>query len=109
MSSGARCSSSSRTTGYFFGEHRLAEGKVFPYEEALHLPLVSGCRRRYRGRRAARQPDAEPTANIDIAPTLTQLAGASPCNPDVGCRTMDGRSLRPLLEGTGRWPSNRGL
>jgi N-acetylglucosamine-6-sulfatase len=95
--------------GFFFGEHRLAAGKVFPYEEALHLPLVIRVPRRYRADAPRVDQTPEPTANIDIAPTLTQLAGASPCNPNVGCRTMDGRSLVPLLEGTGRWPSNRGL
>lgn len=95
--------------GFFFGEHRLAAGKVFPYQEALHLPLVIRVPRRYRDGAARVGTTAEPTANIDIAPTLVQLAGASPCVPAAGCRTMDGRSLVPLLEGVGRWPDHRGI
>jgi len=77
--------------------------------EALHLPLVMRVPRRYRdgARRVVRT--GRPAANIDLAPTLVQLAGASPCTPDAGCRTMDGRSLVPLLDGTGRWPTHRGL
>jgi N-acetylglucosamine-6-sulfatase len=95
--------------GFFFGEHRLGTGKVFPYEEALHLPLVIRVPRRYRDGAGRVEATAEPTANIDLAPTITQLAGASPCTPATGCRTMDGRSLVPLLDGTGPWPANRGL
>jgi N-acetylglucosamine-6-sulfatase len=95
--------------GFFFGEHRLAAGKVFPYEEALHLPLVIRVPRRYRDGAARVEQTAQPAANIDLAPTITQLAGASPCTPDAGCRTMDGRSLVPLLEGTRSWPLHRGL
>ena len=95
--------------GFFFGEHRLATGKVFPYEEALHLPLVIRVPRRYRDGAGRVEETAEPTANIDLAPTIVQLAGASPCTPGAGCRTMDGRSLVPLLKGARRWPRHRGL
>jgi arylsulfatase A-like enzyme len=48
-------------------------------------------------------------ANIDIAPTVLDLAGAEPCRLRHGCRTMDGRSLMPLLTDSGRWPGDRGL
>jgi N-acetylglucosamine-6-sulfatase len=95
--------------GYFYGEHRLAAGKVFPYEEALHLPLVMRVPRRYRDGASRVLHSAKPAGNIDLAPTILQLAGASPCVPDVGCRTMDGRSLMPVLERTGSWPRHRGL
>jgi arylsulfatase A-like enzyme len=95
--------------GFFFGEHRLATGKVFPYEEALHLPLVIRVPQRYRGGATRVDHSAEPTANIDLAPTILQLAGGSPCTPTLGCRTMDGRSLVPLLDRTGRWPRHRAL
>ena len=33
--------------GQFYGEHRLAKGKVLPYQEALHLPLVIKAPRSY--------------------------------------------------------------
>jgi N-acetylglucosamine-6-sulfatase len=95
--------------GFFFGEHRLAAGKVFPYEEALHLPLVIRVPGRYRDGAPRVGSTAEPTANIDLAPTIVQLTGASPCTPDAGCRTMDGRSLVPLLDGFGPWPRHRGI
>jgi arylsulfatase A-like enzyme len=94
--------------GFFFGEHRITSGKVLPYEEALHLPLVIRIPRRYRDGAPRVAQTSEPTANIDLAPTLVQLAGAAPCTPS-GCRTMDGRSLVPLLDDTGQWPAHRSL
>jgi len=68
--------------GYFYGEHRVASGKVFPYEPSIRVPLV------------VRGPGVEPgattdalVANVDLAPTILELAGARPL------RRMDGRSL----------------
>jgi arylsulfatase A-like enzyme len=50
-----------------------------------------------------------PVANIDIPPTILELAGASPCIPE-GCRTLDGRSLVPLAAaGAADWPFERAL
>jgi N-acetylglucosamine-6-sulfatase len=91
--------------GLFYGEHRLARGKVLPYDEALRLPLVIDLPRSYR---AIHSVD-EPVANIDLAPTILDLAHASPCPPTGACRTMDGRSLLPLLTGNGQWPQDRAL
>lgn len=96
--------------GQFYGEHRLAKGKVLPYQEALRLPLVIKAPRRYlNGARAVREV-RKPVANIDLAPTILRFAHAPPC-PGNGqaCRTMDGRSLKPLLQGSGDWPRHRGL
>jgi N-acetylglucosamine-6-sulfatase len=90
--------------GLFYGEHRLATGKVLPYDEALRLPFVIDL----PGRDAPGRVDA-PVGNIDIAPTILDLAHATPCPPTGECRTMDGRSLMPLLTGSGEWPSGRGL
>jgi arylsulfatase A-like enzyme len=95
--------------GQFYGEHRVRVGKVFPYEEALHLPLVMRVPKRYRDGARRLKHTAKPVANIDLAPTILRLAGASPCAPGEGCRTMDGRSLTPILKRTGRWPRGRGL
>lgn len=76
--------------GVLWGEHRQRGGmKASAYQEAVEVPLVV----RYdallapeqRGRRESR-----PVGNIDIAPTLTDLASAPR-------RSMEGRSLRPLL------------
>lgn len=68
--------------GFFRGQHRLARGKILPYEASARIPLV------------ARGPGIKPgsetselTANIDIAPTILELTGAQ------HSREIDGRSL----------------
>jgi N-acetylglucosamine-6-sulfatase len=72
--------------GYFHGEHRIPSSKYLVYEEAIRVPLV------VRGPGVARGATATAkVANIDLAPTIVELAGAVPG------RRMDGRSLRPLL------------
>jgi len=93
--------------GLFYGQHRITEGKVFPYEEAIHMPLVMRVPKRYRHGAARVDRSDELVANIDLAPTIVDLAHARPC-AHGRCRTMDGRSLMPLLSG-GKWPRNRML
>ena len=85
--------------GYFVGEHRIRRGKGLPYEEAIAQPLVMRVPSRYRGEGPLVQTVPEAVANIDLAPTLLDLAKADPCPPEGDCRTLDGRSLMPLLEG----------
>jgi arylsulfatase A-like enzyme len=95
--------------GLFEGEHRLAGGKRLPYREAVEVPFVA---RVPNGIAGGPVPGTinEPTANIDIAPTFLELAGAEPCRAPGDCRTMDGRSLVPLLQGDdSSWPNDRGL
>ena len=72
--------------GFFYGEHRLIGGKFLAYEPATHLPFL------IRGPhiRAGTQSN-ELAANIDIAPTILELAGVEPD------KSMDGRSLTPFL------------
>ncbi len=95
--------------GQFYGEHRIAKGKVLPYQEAVHLPLVIKSPHRYlNGRRPVRKV-RKPVGNIDLAPTILGFAHARPCPAAGPCRTMDGRSLKPLLKGSGNWPGHRGL
>ena len=72
--------------GFFFGEHRLTGGKFIAYEPATHLPLL------------IRGPGIKPgtatgelAANIDIAPTILELAGAG------ADKSIDGRSLVPFM------------
>jgi arylsulfatase A-like enzyme len=74
--------------GYLLGEHRLL-GKVWPYSESIRVPLVF----RLPGQAAAGRVDRHLALNIDLAPTLAELAGVSPSLPE------DGRSLVALLEG----------
>jgi len=76
--------------GYFHGEHRIPSSKYLVYDEAIRVPLV------VRGPRVARGATATArVANIDLAPTIVELTGATPG------RRMDGRSLRPLLADPG--------
>jgi N-acetylglucosamine-6-sulfatase len=94
--------------GVFFGEHRIAGGKLYPYEEADRTPLYVRLPSRYRNGRVARV--AQPVANIDLAPTILALAHAHPCRARGHCRVMDGRSLLPLLRGRNpRWAAERPL
>ena len=76
--------------GYFLGERGYA-GKWLPYDLSIRVPLVI-YDPRGDGRLRGSTP-ALPVLNIDIAPTLLDLAGvAVPA-------TMQGRSLVPLLAG----------
>jgi arylsulfatase A-like enzyme len=75
--------------GFLWGEHRLM-GKVWPYEESIRVPLV------------IRPPGNNPTRmvrqiarNIDVAPTIADLAGVAPTP------SPDGISLVPLLGDAG--------
>ncbi len=72
--------------GFFYGEHRLTGGKFLAYEPSTHLPLLM------------RGPGIKPgtstgelAANIDIAPTILELAHATPD------KSIDGRSLVPYF------------
>lgn len=75
--------------GIVLGEHRIFGAKYLPYEPAIRVPLV------------IRGPGVEQGAttsalvsNVDLAPTIVELAGAEPP------RAFDGRSLVGLLTGT---------
>ncbi|MBV6402726.1 MAG: Choline-sulfatase [Anaerolineales bacterium] len=76
--------------GFHLGQHRLNAGKGTLFEEDIHVPF------------AIRGPGIVPgsvvrgylAGNVDIAPTLADLAGVVP--PDY----IDGRSLMPLFHGT---------
>lgn len=72
--------------GFFYGEHRLIGGKFLAYEPATHLPFL------IRG--PGIKPDTstgELASNIDIAPTILDLAGVEPD------KSVDGRSMVPYL------------
>ena len=73
--------------GFLWGEHRLG-GKVWPYQESTHVPLI------------VRAPwtttparNNQPVLNVDLAPTISELAGIKPGLPE------DGRSIVPFLHG----------
>jgi N-acetylglucosamine-6-sulfatase len=73
--------------GFLWGEHRLG-GKVWPYEESTHVPLI--IRTPWT---TSAERNSQPVLNIDFAPTISALAGIKPGLPE------DGRSLVPFLHG----------
>ena len=96
--------------GYFFGEHRIVQGKSLPYEPALQVPFAIRVPAAYLDGHAKRR-STQVVSNVDVAPTLLDYAGgARPCRGGGRCRVVDGRSLRPLLSrGGGPWPAKRGV
>jgi len=95
--------------GYFSGEHRLFKGKGLPYEEAVRVPAMIRVPAAYLGGVAAPHELESATANIDLAPTILDLAGADPCTDQGRCRMPDGRSLLPVLEDPDAWPRDRAI
>jgi arylsulfatase A-like enzyme len=83
--------------GFFLGEHGLFD-KRFMYEESLRIPLLI----RYPRQIKAGSVNKDIIKNCDFAETFIDYAGA-PIPDD-----MQGRSLRPLLEGKtpGDWPQS---
>jgi N-acetylglucosamine-6-sulfatase len=72
--------------GFFYGEHRLTGGKFLAYEPSTHLPFL------------IRGPGIKPgtatgelAANVDVAPTVLELAGVTPD------KSVDGTSLVPFF------------
>jgi arylsulfatase A-like enzyme len=92
--------------GFFFGEHRVPNGKGLAYEPALRVPFAI---REPGGRAAAPTKVADVVSNQDITSTILAYANAQPCPTAGDCRQLDGRSLLPLLDGSGDWPQDRGV
>lgn len=93
--------------GFHYGEHRLQLDKHYPYEESVRVPLAV---RLPASKGSRRQPatSSAPVANIDLAPTVLELAEAEPCLP-ARCRTMDGRSFVAEAAGGSEIPPGRGI
>ncbi len=72
--------------GFFLGEHGLFD-KRYMYEESLRSPLII----RYPDRIKPESICNELVQNLDIAPTILEMAGAE--IPD----DMQGQSLRPTI------------
>jgi N-acetylglucosamine-6-sulfatase len=95
--------------GYLLGQHRET-AKVVPYEKSLHTPLVVRVPPQFRGEDGAPPALDSTVANVDLAPTILELAGAEPCRAADACRVLDGRSLLPAIQSDGRdWPGHRGI
>lgn len=96
--------------GYFNGEHRVTKSKGLPYEESIQVPF--GIRLPEGTVETTPRKLGFPAANIDIAPTILELAGAEPCvvtSSGRDCRVLDGRSLVPGLADPSSWPADRAL
>jgi N-acetylglucosamine-6-sulfatase len=96
--------------GFLQGEHRIPSQKAQAFEEAIRVPMVVLAPDSVRAG-TLREPVLDvPVSNIDLAPTFLEMAGARPCREPGRCRTLDGRSLVPLLTGRpDRWPRERGI
>ena len=95
--------------GFFFGEHRITRGKSLPYEPALRVPYAVRVPKAYQSHKAPHSV-GEVVSNEDVAPTILDYAGDVPsCAGPRLCRRIDGRSMRPLLGGSGRFPQDRGI
>ncbi|MDZ4796896.1 MAG: sulfatase [Bryobacteraceae bacterium] len=76
--------------GYFYGEHHMGD-KRRAYEEGLRVPLLV----RYPKMVKAGSKPAQMALNIDVAPTLLDVAGVAVP------KDMHGKSLTPALKSTG--------
>lgn len=74
--------------GFLFGEHGLID-KRCAYEESMRIPMVARCPALFDGGGTVEQV----VANLDIAPTMLEVAGLEPP------QWMEGRSLLPLMRG----------
>ena len=81
--------------GFSFGEHRI-RGKRCQYEECIRTPFAA----RVPGAQAHDVPGL--ISNVDLAPTIADLAGVRPGQP------VDGRSFAPALLGE-RWRPPAGV
>jgi N-acetylglucosamine-6-sulfatase len=77
--------------GTMWGEHRLVK-KAVPYDGASRVPMLVRFDPLTRGRRGSTV--GSPVVNIDLAPTVMDLAGAAPGSP------VDGKSLVRVLRGS---------
>jgi len=73
--------------GFFIGEHHFFD-KRFMYEESIRVPLLI----RYPGKIKPGQTSKKLVLNVDVAPTLLDMAGIG--SPENG---LDGRSMKSLL------------
>lgn len=98
----------STDNGMTLGDHRFGATKNCPYEACIKVPFIV-----YAPKYYAPRAETKFAANIDIAPTFAELAGAEIPN------TVDGLSLVPLLKDPAapwrenilleHWPANEGV
>ncbi len=76
--------------GFFLGEHHFFDKRLM-YEPSIRVPLLV----RYPRMVRPGTTNQEMVLNVDVAPTILDLSGIE-LPPE-----MDGKSLKPLLEGKG--------
>lgn len=82
--------------GFQFGDHGLIDKRT-AYEASIRVPLIFHCPELFKGNTRVKQT----VANIDIAPTILEIAGLK------APAYMDGRSFVPLMKGhTDGWRKN---
>jgi N-acetylglucosamine-6-sulfatase len=79
--------------GLMWGEHRLVR-KAVPYDGASRVPMIVRYDPLTQASRGASASSL--VVNIDVAPTIMDLARLTPASP------VDGRSMAPLLDGSAR-------
>ena len=92
--------------GFFDGQHRIVKSKGLPYEPSIRVPAMVRVPPDVLGGDAPRRLGL-PASNIDVAPTILDLAGAAPCIAPGRCRRPDGRSLAGALTGEAPWSADR--
>ena len=78
--------------GEGLGDHGEQEHGLFVYDEAIHVPLII----KQEGNAGAGRRIADLVQHIDLVPTILDLVKAP------GAGSLRGRSLKPVLEGTGK-------
>lgn len=76
--------------GFMQGEHRFTGSKLYPYEEALRVPLIVSGPGIPEG-----ETIEDPVLNVDLPATILDWANAE----DKAGIALDGRSFQPLLDG----------
>src|SRR5438094_618842 len=80
--------------GEGLGDHGEQEHGLFVYDEAIHVPLIV----KQESNVGAGRRVAAVVQHIDVVPTILELVKAP------GSGSFRGRSLKPLLDGTGTLP-----
>src|SRR6516225_6598295 len=78
--------------GEGLGDHGEQEHGLFVYDEAIHVPLII----KQESNVGAGRRVSDPVQHIDLVPTILDLVKAP------GAANLRGRSLKPILEGTGK-------
>jgi len=80
--------------GEGLGDHGEQEHGLFVYEEAIHVPLII----KQESNAGAGRRVADLVQHIDLVPTILDLVKAP------GAGSLRGRSLKPVLDGSGTLP-----